>query len=117
MANKRPKPEEIAAKLRRVKVLMGKGTSRICAIRQIGVVEQTCSRLRKDYGGMGPEHLKGLNRPQKENKRLRRALSDLTLGKHVAEATVNQDRTATLRSVAQEAAPTPRRSESLGYPG
>lgn len=44
MATKRPKPEEIVAKLRRVEVLMGQGMPRIDAIRQIGVTEQTYSR-------------------------------------------------------------------------
>ena len=41
MANKRPKPEEIVAKLRQIEVLMGQGMPRLEAIRQIGVVEQT----------------------------------------------------------------------------
>ena len=81
MANKRPKPEEIVSKLRQVEVLMGKGMSRLDAIRQIGVVEQTYYRWRKKYGGMGVDQLKELKRLQKENERLRRAVSDLTLDK------------------------------------
>ena len=81
MANKRPKPEEIVSKLRQVEVLMGQGMSRLDAIRQIGVVEQTYYRWRKKYGGMGVDHLKELKRLQKENERLRRAVSDLTLDK------------------------------------
>ena len=48
MANKRPKPEEIVSKLRQVEVLMGQGMSRLDAIRQIGVVEQTYYRWRKN---------------------------------------------------------------------
>lgn len=79
MANKRPKPEEIVSKLRQVEVLMGQGMSRLDAIRQIGVVEQTYYRWRKKYGGMGVGQLKELKRLQKENERLRRAVSDLTL--------------------------------------
>jgi transposase-like protein len=55
--------------------------SRLDAIRQIGVVEQTYYRWRKQYGGMGVDQLKELKRLQKENERLRRALSDLTLDK------------------------------------
>ncbi|SDJ16693.1 hypothetical protein SAMN05421850_109134 [Lutimaribacter saemankumensis] len=47
MANRRPKPEEIVSKLRQVEVLMGQGMSRLDAIRQIGVVEQTYYRWRK----------------------------------------------------------------------
>ena len=81
MANKRPKPEEIVSKLRQVAVLMGQGMPRLDAIRQIGVVEQTYYRWRKQYGGMGVDQLKELKRLQKENERLRRAVSDLTLDK------------------------------------
>ena len=81
MGNKRPKPEEIVSKLRQVEVLMGQGMSRLDAIRQIGVVEQTYYRWRKQYGGMGVDQLKELKRLQKENEQLRRAISDLTLDK------------------------------------
>ena len=81
MTNKRPKPEEVVSKLRQVEVLMGQGMSRLDAIRQIGVVEQTYYRWRKQYGGMGVDQLKELKRLQKENERLRRAVSDLTLDK------------------------------------
>ena len=66
MANKRPKPEEIVTKLRQVEVLMGQGMSRLDAIRQIGVVEQTYYRWRKQYGGMGVEQLKELKRLKKK---------------------------------------------------
>ena len=62
MTNKRPKPEEIVSKLRQVEVLMGQGMSRLDAIRQIRVVEQTYYRWRKQYGGMGVDQLKGLKR-------------------------------------------------------
>ena len=81
MANKRPKPEEIVSKLRQVEVLMGQGMARLDAIRQIGVVEQTYYRWRKQYGGMGVDQLKELKRLQKENEKLKRAVSDLTLEK------------------------------------
>ncbi|AUJ64598.1 hypothetical protein B9057_09905 [Aestuarium zhoushanense] len=69
MANKRPKPEEIVTKLRQVEVLIGQGLSRLDAIRQIGVVEQTYYRWRRQYGGMGVDQLKELKRLQKENER------------------------------------------------
>ena len=85
MTNKRPKPEDIVLKLRQVEVLMGQGMSRLDAIRQIGVVEQTYYRWRKQYGGMGVDQLKELKRLQKENERLRRAVSDLTLDKLVLQ--------------------------------
>ena len=78
MANKRHKPEEIVTKLRQVDVLVGQGMARIDAIRQVRIVEQTYYRWRKH---MGTAQLKELKRLQKENERLRRAVSDLTLDK------------------------------------
>ena len=81
MAHKRHKPEEIVTKLRQVEVLVGQGMARIDAIRQVRIVEQTYYRWRKQYGGMGAAQLKELKRLQKENERLRRAVSDLTLDK------------------------------------
>ena len=81
MANKRARPEDIIMKLRQVEVLMGQGMPRLDAIRQIGVVEQTYYRWRKQYGGMGLDQLTELKRLQKENEQLRRAVSDLTLDK------------------------------------
>ena len=81
MAIKRPKPEGIVVKLGQVEVLMGQGMPRIDATRQISVTEQTYYRWKKKYGGMGIEQLKELKRLLKENERLRRAVSDLTLDK------------------------------------
>ena len=45
------------------------------------MTEQTYCRWKKKYGEMGTEQLKELKRLQKENERLRRAVSDLTLDK------------------------------------
>jgi len=81
MSRKHPKPEEIVSKLRQVEVLVGQGMKQIDAIREIGIVEQTFYRWRKQYGGMGANQVKELKRLQKENERLRRAVSDLTLEK------------------------------------
>ena len=81
MGIKRHKPEEIVTKLRQVEILAGQGMARVDAIRQISITEQTYYRWRKQYGGMGTDQLKELRRLQKENQRLRRAVSDLTLDK------------------------------------
>ena len=85
MAIKRPKPEEIVVKLRQVEVLMGQGMPRINAIRQISVTEQTYYSWKKKYGGMGIEQLKELKQLQKENERLRRAVSELPLDKLIVK--------------------------------
>ena len=81
MAGKREQPEEIVSKLRQVEVLQGQGMTIAEAVRQIGVTQQTFYRWRKLYGGMGRSQLKRLKELEKENQRLRRAVSDLTLDK------------------------------------
>ena len=87
MAGKRDEPEEIVVKLRQVEVLQGQGMSVADAVRQIGVTVPTYYRWRRLYGGMGREQLKRLKELEKENLRLRRVVSDLTLDKLIlAEA-------------------------------
>jgi putative transposase len=81
MAGKREKPEDIVTKLRQVEVLQGQGMSVADAVRQIGVTQQTYYRWRRQYGGMSRDQLKRLKELEKENQRLRRAVSDLTLDK------------------------------------
>ncbi len=83
MGNKRHKPEEIVTKLRQAEVLCGQGMPRIDAIRQMQITEHTFYRWRKQHGGMGSDQLKDLKRLLKENDRLRRAVSALTLNKLV----------------------------------
>ena len=87
MAMKRHKPEEIVGKLRQADVLHCQGMSMADAIRQIGVSEVTFYRWRKEYGGLSGDQLRRLKELEKENERLRRAVSDLTLDKQIlAEA-------------------------------
>lgn len=87
MAGKRDKAEEIVAKLRQVEVLQGQGMTIAEAVRQIGVTEQTYYRWRKQYSGMNREQLRRLKELERENQRLRQAVSDLTLDKMIlAEA-------------------------------
>ena len=81
MAGRRDKPEEIVTKLRQVEVLQGQGMPVADAVRQIGVTQNTYYRWRKEYGGMSRAQLKRLKELEKENQRLRRAVSDLTLDK------------------------------------
>lgn len=87
MSGKREKPEEIISKLRQVEVLKGQGATIAEEVRQISMTQQTFYRWRKQYGGMGTDQLRELKRLQKENERLRKAVSDLTLDKLIlAEA-------------------------------
>ena len=84
---KRAKPEEIIAKLREVEVRLSRGETTGQAVRAIGVTEQTYYRWRREYGGMGADQARRLKELEKENLRLRKAVSDLTLDKLIlAEA-------------------------------
>lgn len=83
MARKRYKPEEIVGKLRQAEVLHGQGMPMAEAIRQLGVSEVPYYRRRKEYGGLNGDQLRRLKDLEKENERLRRAVSDLTLDKQI----------------------------------
>ena len=58
------------------------------------MIEQTYYCWRKAYGGMGTEQLRELKRLQKENERLCRAMSDLTLDKLILAEAATRDRMA-----------------------
>ena len=81
MPQKKRKPEEIVAKLRQVDVLVSQGQSVAEAVRTIGVTQFTYCRWRKEYGGLKTNQVKRLKELEKENERLRKAVSDLTLEK------------------------------------
>ena len=85
MARKRYKPEEIVNLLRQAEVLHGQGLSMADAIRQLGISEVTFYRWRKEYAGMSGDQLRRLKELEKENERLRRAVSDLTLDKQISQ--------------------------------
>ena len=69
--------------MRQVEVLTGQEMPRLDVIHQIGVAELTFYRRKKKYDGMGTDQLKELKRLQKENERLRKAVSDLTVDKWI----------------------------------
>ncbi len=77
----RAQAEEIVAKLRQVEVLTAQGRTVAEAIRSIGVTQFTYYRWRNEYGGLKTDQVKRLKDLEKENERLRRAISDLTLEK------------------------------------
>ena len=81
MPQKKHKPEEIVAKLRQVDVLLSQGRSVGEAVRTIGVTQFTYYRWLKEFGGLKGDQVKRLKELEKENDRLRKAVSDLTLEK------------------------------------
>lgn len=74
-------PEEIVAKLRQAEVLVGQGKTVADAVRGIGVTEPTYYRWRTEFGGLKLDQVKRLKELERENARLRKAVSDLTLEK------------------------------------
>lgn len=81
MRKKRYRPEEIISKLREADILLGQGQTVAQVIKSIEVSDVTYYRWRKEYGGMNTSQAKKLRELEKENARLRRAVSDLTLDK------------------------------------
>ena len=81
MPQRKHKPEEIVAKLRQVDVLLSQGRPVAEAIRAISVTPFTYYRWRREFGGLKSDQVKRLKDLEKENERLRKAVSDLTLEK------------------------------------
>ena len=85
MPQKRYRPEEIIAKLREAEVLLGEGKKVPEVVKALGVSEVTYYRWRKEYGGLNVTQAKRLKELERENARLRRAVSDLTLDKLILQ--------------------------------
>jgi transposase-like protein len=85
MGKARYKPEQIAAKLRQVDVLISQGQNMVDAIRKIGVGEVTYHRWRREFGGLRIETVKRLQYLERENMRLRKAVSELTLDRLILQ--------------------------------
>ena len=69
------------AKLRQAEVLVAQGKPVAEAVRAIGVTEPTYYRWRTEFGGLKLDQVKRLKELERENARLRKAVSDLTLEK------------------------------------
>ena len=85
MSQKHYRPEEIIAKLREAEVLLGQGNKVPEVVKAIGVSEVSYYRWRKEYGGLNVSQAKRLKELERENLRLRQAVSDLTLDKLILQ--------------------------------
>ncbi len=83
MSKKRYRPEEIIGKLREADVLISQGKKVGDVIKALGITDVTYYRWRQEYGGMSVPQAKRLKELEKENERLRKAVSDLTLDKMI----------------------------------
>ena len=84
------KPEQIISMLREAEVGLsqGKTVGQVC--RSLGVSEQSYYRWRREYGGLRVDQAKRLKDLEKENKRLRVAVSDLTLDKQILKEALSR---------------------------
>ena len=80
MPSKKHRPEEIIGKLREAEVVLAQGATTAEACRRIAVSEQTYYRWRKEYGGLKTDQARRMKDLEKENVRLRRAISDNDAG-------------------------------------
>jgi transposase-like protein len=85
MSRKRYTPEQIIAKLREAEVRLSQGERVGVICRSLGISEQSYYRWRREYGGLKVNQAKRLKELEKENTRLRRAVSDLTLDKLILQ--------------------------------
>jgi len=83
MPKKRYRPEEIIGKLREADVLISQGKKVVDVIKILGITDVTYYRWRQEYGGMSVSQAKRLKELEKENERLRKAVSDLPLDKMI----------------------------------
>jgi putative transposase len=83
MARKGKSTEEIIGILREAEVRIARGETigKIC--RSLAISEQTYYKWRREYGGLKIDQAKRLKDLERENERLKKAVSELTLDKQI----------------------------------
>lgn len=80
---KRRSPDQIVSALREADGLLSGGQTIGQVCQKLGVAEQTYHRWRNQYGGMKADAMKRLKQLEEENRRLKKAVADLTLDKQI----------------------------------
>ena len=89
MTRRRYTPEQIIRKLREAEVMIIQGKSISQATRQIGIVDQTYYKWRREYGGMRVDQAKRLKHQVKQNLQLKKIVADKELDIQVLKETLN----------------------------
>ena len=76
---RRYSPEQMITKLREAEILLSQGQTIAQACKTLEVSEQTYYRWRREYGGMDVPQAKQLKELEKENIRLKKLVTDLSL--------------------------------------
>ena len=85
MKRKRHSPEQIIRKLRSADGMLSDGKDIAAVCQALEVSEATFHRWRNQYGGMKANEAKRLKELEIENRRLKKAVADLTLDKQILE--------------------------------
>jgi len=85
MKKKRHTPEQIIRKLREAEAHQSSGMTIAQVCQKLEVSEQTFHRWRNQYGGMKADDAKRLKELHEENRRLKKAVADLTLDKQILD--------------------------------
>jgi transposase-like protein len=83
MARKGKSTEEIIGFLREAEVRLAQGDTAGKICRGAGISEQTYYKWRREYGGLKIDQAKRLKELERENERLKKAVSELTLDKQI----------------------------------
>jgi putative transposase len=82
MAGKKGKtPEQIINLLRQADILIAEGNTIPLICKKLGISDNTYYKYRKEYGGMEVSQAKRLKELEEENRRLKKAVAELTLDK------------------------------------
>lgn len=85
MPGKKHTKEQIIDKLRLAEKLKAEGATVAEIAKQLEVSEQTYYRWRNRYGRLEKDDVKRLRKLEKENKKLKRLVADLSLDKQILE--------------------------------
>ncbi len=83
MGRRRHSPEQIIRMLQQADVLASQGKTVEMICREISISDATYYKWRKEYGGMGMDQARRLKELEAQNKRLKRAVADLTLDNQI----------------------------------
>ena len=86
---KRFTAEQIVQKLREAEVELAKGRKVGEVCRQIGVIDQTYYRWRKEYGSLKTDQARRLKALERENARLKKLVADLSLDNSILKEAAN----------------------------
>ena len=79
MKRKRHTPQQVIKKLREAEELQARGVDMGEILRRLEISAQTYQRWKKQYHGMAPQDAARLKFLEKENRRLKKLVADLSL--------------------------------------